>query len=595
MIPRYYENELRYLHEAGREYARAFPEQARYLDLDALAERDPSVERLFEGFALLAARVHERLDDDLPELTQRLVGLLYPQALRPMPGCCLVAFAPREGVVQQPVTLARGTAVHSAPVGPEKTRCTFTTAHAVRLNPVALDAAEARYASDGTSRLRLRFRLLRGARLGDLALDPLRIYLHADTATAATLHLFLTRHATRVELRTAEDTPIRTLRGTDAVTPGGFGPDEALLPDATASFSGVRLLQEYLLFRSRFWCVDLHGLTLSEEAQGDTFFVDIVFDRAYPENRRFSADTFRLHTTPAVNLFAHDAEPIRMDHTQAEWAIHPSLRHPTSIAPFDVEEVVGIEDMTGTRHEYRPLFGLDGRADRSDDRRRAAPRTYSVHRRFGPTGRQDLVLALSLPETTAEVVAAGKLPPSETLSVALRCTNGGLPHEALAAGALAELDPDAPQVATPINLDAPTLDRYPPLSDDRDLLWTLLAHWSFNHQSVATREALVGLLGLYDWTGSEAGRRRRRGIQRVTWRGAETLVRGAVRRGAEVVVRVEDGAFGEDGELALFGLVLSHFLAQYATINSFVHLTIESAPSGARMTWRPERGLRPPV
>jgi type VI secretion system protein ImpG len=32
--------------------------------------RDPYVERLFEGFAFLMGRLREKLDDDLPELTE---------------------------------------------------------------------------------------------------------------------------------------------------------------------------------------------------------------------------------------------------------------------------------------------------------------------------------------------------------------------------------------------------------------------------------------------------------------------------------------------------------------------------------------------
>lgn len=48
---RYYDAEMRYLLEAGEEFARAHPEQAAMLNLDKAGARDPFVERLFEGFA----------------------------------------------------------------------------------------------------------------------------------------------------------------------------------------------------------------------------------------------------------------------------------------------------------------------------------------------------------------------------------------------------------------------------------------------------------------------------------------------------------------------------------------------------------------
>ena len=92
MLHRHYESELRYFREGGAAFAEAHPDQARMLRLDALEDRDPYVERLLEGVAFLSARVQERLDDDLPEYTQRLVGLLYPHFLTPFPSCCVLAF-----------------------------------------------------------------------------------------------------------------------------------------------------------------------------------------------------------------------------------------------------------------------------------------------------------------------------------------------------------------------------------------------------------------------------------------------------------------------------------------------------------------------
>lgn len=48
---RYYEAEMRYLREAGKEFSRAHPDRAAMLNLDKTGARDPYVERLFEGFA----------------------------------------------------------------------------------------------------------------------------------------------------------------------------------------------------------------------------------------------------------------------------------------------------------------------------------------------------------------------------------------------------------------------------------------------------------------------------------------------------------------------------------------------------------------
>ena len=68
----YYERELHYQREQSREFAVRYPAAAGRLRMDATGTGDPHVERLIQSVALLGARVHKRLDDDLPEVTDAL-------------------------------------------------------------------------------------------------------------------------------------------------------------------------------------------------------------------------------------------------------------------------------------------------------------------------------------------------------------------------------------------------------------------------------------------------------------------------------------------------------------------------------------------
>src|SRR5258708_13608331 len=88
----YYDRELNALRRLTAEFAAAHPKIAGRLRLSADAVDDPHVSRLLEGMAFLAARVHHRLDDEFPELTDALLGLLYPHYLAPVPSCLVVQF-----------------------------------------------------------------------------------------------------------------------------------------------------------------------------------------------------------------------------------------------------------------------------------------------------------------------------------------------------------------------------------------------------------------------------------------------------------------------------------------------------------------------
>jgi type VI secretion system protein ImpG len=322
-------------------------------------------------------------------------------------------------------------------------------------------------------------------------------------------------------------------------------------------------------------------LRLGSDATG--FTVEVRFDDVYPENRRFTRENIRLHCTPAVNLFSTDAEPVRVEHFDAEYHVTASARFRKSMTVYDVEEVIGLEDATAKRNTYEPYFAF-----RHGDRRKAE-RLYMTRRRAGPLDRLETYLSL-----TGSALDDPDRLPSETLSIRVLSTTGSLPRERLQEGSIDRLAPEAPQVVDVTNVTQPTLSLDPPIRTQDGFFWQLVSHWSFNYLSVASRDALLGLLSLYDWTGSDANKRRFAGITDVRWLPKEMPYRGGVIRGAEVRIAVQDGHF-DDGELNLFGIILSRFLTLYATVNSFVHLAITLTPSGKHFEWQPPLGTMPPL
>ncbi len=580
MSRRYFEEEMRYLHEAGKEFAQAHPGQARYLNIDSVADRDPYVERLFEGFAFLTGRIRERLDDELPQYTEGLFQLLYPHFLHPFPSCSILQFKPRSGMMQETTVIDSGAEVRSRAVGEEGATCRFTTTQSVRLQPFRLEESEMKWGTDGTSSVVLRFALERGIEFEKLEVDPLRLFFHAEPSVASMMHMFFTRHVRRVAYRAGDAVAEET--GQSLVRPAGLSPNEGLIPYSKYSFTGFRLLQEYFLFRPKFWFVDVHGLNRLRPSEGTSRFeVQIEFDRPYPENQRFKTDNIRLFCTPIVNLFLHDAEPVRIEHLVSEYTVIPSVRYRRSMYVYSVDAVVGIEERTGNRTSYEPYYDF---SREGTDRR-----TFTTTTRKAPSDRFETYVSIG-----GHVRPDLKLP-VETLSMELTCTNGTLPRERLKEGMITEPSAAIPSVVELTNLTQPSLEVNPPLHEHPEFLWQLLSHLSFNRMSIASLEALRGVLGLYEWTGSEANKKRLAGIRNVEWNSREAFQRGAVLRGSEVILEVEEGHFENEGDLCLFGLVLSEFFCLYATINSFVDVTIVLMPSGKRYEWRSRKGQLPPI
>src|ERR1700689_3825728 len=76
----------------GAEFAERYPKVASRLLLEPNKCEDPHVERLLQGVSFLAARVHLKIDDDLPEISQSLLEIIYPHYVRPIPSVSVVEF-----------------------------------------------------------------------------------------------------------------------------------------------------------------------------------------------------------------------------------------------------------------------------------------------------------------------------------------------------------------------------------------------------------------------------------------------------------------------------------------------------------------------
>lgn len=571
MLRRYFDDEMRALQESGREFARLYPDQARYLRPDSQADRDPHVERLFEGFALLTGRIRERLDDEMPEYTEGLCRLLYPHYLRPVPALTVIEFTPNPGLLQQTAIVDAGFETRSAPVGEERTTCRFTTTSAVRLQPFSLSDVKVAWPTPALSTLTLRLDLDNGIEWSALDLDPLTLFFGADPAIGSTLRLFLAHHLTGITVRAG--TAVRSLPS-DAVHLAGQAGDTGVLPRADSTFPGFQRLQEYLAFRPRFAFADVRGLDrldLPEDAP--PLELEFQFNRALPHDQPITTEQVRLYCSPAINLFEDSVEPVHVMHRQSEYRVRADSQRPDGIEVYDLVSVVGMLDTTGERFTYEPFHAFLW----------PSGRFYEEVTRPGENGRRQTYIAIGGGTDTDPL----------TLSITARCTNGNLPHDTLQSGSLSRPGPGSTNLATFRNLGRPSRSQRPPLDSGEGFLWRLVAYLALNRTSIASPDALGGLLALHDWSGDPANARRIGGLHDVSWRPAEALLRGGIMRGAEAVVEVKDEPFLDDGDLHLFGSVLSAVLADYATINSFVHLDLTARPSGRHYRWTPRTGTQP--
>ena len=137
----YYERELTYIRQIGAQFAEKYPKIASRLVLEPSKCDDPHVERLLEAFAFLAARVHLKIDEDFPEITEALLGIVYPHFIRPLPSMSIVQFHldPEKGKLSTGLPVGRNSLLYSRPV--DGVPCKFRTCYDTTLWPASVTAA----------------------------------------------------------------------------------------------------------------------------------------------------------------------------------------------------------------------------------------------------------------------------------------------------------------------------------------------------------------------------------------------------------------------------------------------------------------------
>ncbi|NMX60699.1 type VI secretion system baseplate subunit TssF [Pseudomonas sp. WS 5079] len=580
---RYFDAEMRYLREAGKEFADAFPDRAAQLNLDKPGAQDPYVERLFEGFAFLMGRLREKLDDDLPELTEGLVSLLWPHYLRTIPSLSVVELVPELTQMKRSELITQGFEVLSQPIGPQRTRCRYTTTQDLTLRPLALESVGRGHEMDGRSVLRLRFACGALTDWSLIDLSRLPLYLNADTPLASALHQALTLNAQAMYVRWPGQTERQPL--TAHFAPKGFADEDRLWPKGDSAFSGYQLLLEYFSFREKFMFVTLCGLEQLKIAPGTTWFeLEVVLREPWPANFDLSSEHIRLHAVPVINLFALEADPLTLAPLQTDYLLRPMRLQDGHTEIYSVDRVTASRN--AERQDYVPFtsFRHKGGMLRFD----APERYFHTRLKRAANGLHDTWLILG-----GEGFDKDRLRERESLSLRLTGTHGQLPRKALQSTLLDTVVQSTQAGLRVRNLCAPTLPCYPP---NRDRFhWRVLSHLGSNFLPMLDNaEVLRGTLALYDWTGSELNRRRLAAIGEVKHHLVQRFEKGFLLRGVDIEITLDANGFSGEGDISLFGEMLNRFFSLYADIHLYTQLTLILQPTGKCLRWNENHSQRIP-
>ena len=600
----YYERELGLFRQYTREFSSRYPKAAGRLLIAGETCEDPHVERLIQSVALLTARVAKRLDDAYPQFTHSLLETLYPHYLRPFPSCSIVRIAvdeaPGGSQLAQVVHIACGTVLRSQPV--QGVACKFTSAYDVALAPLTIskvhfspiiDAPPGLRVPAGASAL-LSIQFTSGSdnyHLDQAGFASLRLFADGEPSMRAALLDALLLHGAGAYVALDEHGPWQAVDGA-LLAPAGYADDDALIPFSARSHPALRLLTEYFAFPEKFHFIDIAWSLLApllpKQCRQFTLHLPLQGVRSDSHEARLlsgvSRDNLLPGCTPVVNLFAKSGVPIRLTHTEPDYALVADATHAFAYDIHSIEAVTVVrKDEAGERQStFLPLYAsLQGA--------QAEQGQYWLARR------DEAVAAISPGHETRLSLIDPQFSPGSadcaTVSTQLLCSNRDLPtqlHYGLPCGDL--LAEDVPDGIPARFLRKPT----PSVRFLADTHWRLIAHLSLNYSSLT--QAGLGefqkMLGLYDLPRSPTTQRLIQGIV--------TLEHGSTRAwmptvpfptlmpGIAIRLGIDEQAF-VGSSIYIFAQVLQRYFALNSQLNCFSQLTLLSHRSGEELIRCPER------
>jgi type VI secretion system protein ImpG len=588
----YYERELTFIREMGTHFAEKYPKIAGRLLLEPDKCEDPHMERLIEAFAFISGRIHKKIDDDFPTITESIMGITYPHYNNPIPSMTLVKFEPiKKSVTEKGIKLERDIPLFSKPI--QNIPCSFRLCRDLFIWPVRVKSSIAAppdtRVNAAVQTLVLELETLNNIDFGKIDCSCLRFFLNGPHPHVFNLYELLFNNVCQAEFefKDLEGRIVNIPLPQDCIKEVGFDPEDKMLPYSKRSFPGYLLLFEYFTFPEKFLFFDFTGFEkLKHKNIGSALTLKIYLNKMLRQDVVVNQNTFVLNVAPAVNLFKKIAEPIRVEQRKTEYKVVPDLRQRNATEVYTVDHVRSAALSGQAVKEFRPFYSIRHHLSEKEGKQ-ARVFWHNQRQSSGRPGDKGTEVYLSFSDQNM----GPQDPGCDILTINLTCTNRDLPSRLPFGDAAGDF---TLEIAAPVEriicMIKPTPTRRPFLGGA--LQWRLISHLSLNYISIVEggEDALKEILKLYDFENSTSTKQQISGIVDLKSRHVTKRIKGAFCRGVEITITLDEDKFVGSG-LYLFGAVLEHFLALYVSVNSFSQLVLKTLQKKEDLKkWPPRSG-----
>jgi type VI secretion system protein ImpG len=571
-ILRYYEAEMRYLKEAGQDFAEAHPEVAQYLKMQDSLERDPMVERLFEGFAFLTAKLYQKIDDDMPELTESALALLWPHHLQPIASMSIVQLMLNKQIYTNNQHIPAGLILQTAVDANTQISCEYRTTQAVDIYPIDINNFRLVHNDLGQSIIQLRLQLRQTDAGQNIRLPDqfsLKFHLVGEIETRLCIYHYLINHLGQI----TTDENFNTISNKLTLQRAHFNYDSVTwLGERQANEHD--LLMEYFLFKEKFLFFELTGLSGKDfDNDQHELLVNCHLKRDFPLELVFNNEYLKLFCVPVINLFDLEAEPIVRSHLHTEYRLSPMFSASEQVTVCAVTEVESLSQINGNRKRYLPFNEFKHGKRELSILDHDNP-YYYIRTRQGIGNKYDNFISFS-----GEMQADEE----EIFSISILGANGNLPRQITKYNKMLSLHSPVLGVRDAQMVMVPTALHYPP--NYKNQQWQFLFEMSNNYLATLDTGTLKNSLRLLNWSTAAANEKNIAAITAVQTEIQHIMHQGMMIRCLVINIELDSAGFINEADAALFAYVLNRYLIAYAQLNLAIKVIVVVQPEAITLSW----------
>ena len=547
----YFHKEMAYLREMRELFIEKFPKVAPFLNTDS---KDPDVERIIENLAILTSKIHQELDENIPLIAESLVNIVSPNYTNPIPSVCIQEFSLKSDSKKNSAVIPKGSVVVSRPINDVK--CKFKTAYDVFLYPLKINKT---YLDNNKSDyvLKLELSITKDEiSLSDIDLNRINLYLGNDVYMSSTLVMWMKTYLKKIIVFCTDSGETFSIPTSSLEV---LGLDDKLLDYEDFGFEAFALLQELFFMPYKFNFISIKNLDILKSSGSRNFTIEFVFDRSLPNGYFPRVEHFSLSSTPAINLFDMSAEPILNNNNKNGYRIFLDR------AKIDAYDIVQVTKVVA----------------HSSDTGRRVLKNYKSFERFNFFNGENIDDFYSLGDKLdgnlnpyKEISFFSSSQKDQTVTVETLCCNGNLPSK-LKISEINEF-PTRPEINTR-NITVPTSMQK--VAIDGNLLWRLVSILSFSYQTILEKKSFLAVLDAFSFGDSLVSKILASSLQDIKTKSIYRIDGRMTKKGTLCIFYMDESKFYSIGEVYIAGLVLSKFLASFASINSFCELKVKCTQS----------------